>query len=170
MVWVLLIIDSMFPEFLSNKPISRLLLDDTISHNHFNDDALGCCLDSIHSYGVESIFAKAAYPIALNQGLLGDSIDVDTTSLKLQGAYNFTSDEVYNIVQPINESLPTAEINYGYSKDHQPDLKQIVLAMATTGAAGFPIWMEVHSGNASDQKTLHEASVRMDSFIKDFDS
>ena len=159
----------MFPEFLSNKPIGRLLLDDNISHHHFNDDALGRCLDAIHSYGVESFFAKLAYPIALNQGLLGDSIHVDTTSLTLQGSYDFTSDQVDNIVQPINESLPTAEINYGHSKDHRPDLKQIVLAMATTGAAGFPIWMEVHSGNASDQKTLHEASVRMDSFIKDFD-
>jgi transposase len=159
----------MFPEFLSNKPIGRLLLDDNVSHNHFNDDALGRCLDAIHLHGVESFFAKLAYPIALNQGLLGDSMHVDTTSLTLQGAYDFTSDEIDTFTQPINESLPTAEINYGHSKDHRPDLKQIVLAMATTGAAGFPIWMEVHSGNASDQKTLHEASVRMDSFIKDFD-
>ena len=159
----------MFPEFLSNKPISRLLLDENISHNHFNDDALGRCLDAIHLHGVENFFAKLAYPIALSQGLLGESIHIDTTSLTLHGDYDFTSDKLDNTVQPLNESLPSAEINYGHSKDHRPDLKQIVLAMATTGAAGFPIWMEVHSGNASDQKTLHEASVRMDSFIKEFD-
>ena len=64
---------------------------------------MGPCLDAIHSHGVESFFAKLAYPIAFNQGLLGDSIHVDTTSLTLQGAYDFTSDEVDNIVQPINE-------------------------------------------------------------------
>jgi transposase len=37
----------------------------------------------------------------------------------------------------------------------------MVLNLATTGKAGFPIWMESHSGNASDKKILHEAAERM---------
>ena len=31
-----------------------------------------------------------------------------------------------------NQSLPTPDVNYGYSKAHRPDLKQVVLNMATT--------------------------------------
>lgn len=160
----------MFAEFLSDKPIGKLLLDDSVLSEDYTDDALGRCLDGIHNYGVEKFFAKLAYTIALNKGLLGDSIHMDTTSLTLHGAYDFTEDEKSNIVQPVSDKLlPTPDINYGHSKDHRPDLKQIVLAMATSGAAGFPIWMETHSGNSSDQKTLHAASIRMRDFIKDFD-
>ena len=54
----------------------------------------------------------------------------------------------------------------GYSKEHRPDLKQMVLNLATTGSAGFPIWMEAHSGNASDKKILHEAAQRMHTLCK----
>ena len=160
----------MFTEFLSDKPIGKLLIDDSVLAEHYTDDALGRCLDDIHGYGVENFFAELAYAIALNKGLLGNSIHMDTTSLTVHGAYDFTQEEIATSAQPASkESLPTPEINYGHSKDHRPDLKQIVLAMATSGAAGFPIWMEVHSGNSSDQKTLHDASVRMKDFIKGFD-
>lgn len=40
----------------------------------------------------------------------------------------------------------------------------MVLHLATTGSSGFPIWMEAHSGNASDKKTLIEAAQRMKAF------
>ena len=161
----------MFPEFLSNKPIGRLILDDNVLPEHFTDDALGRCLDAVHQYGVERFFAELAYQIALNEDLLGDSIHMDTTSLTLQGLYDFTEDEIASILQPVDDKLlPTPEINHGHSKDHRPDLKQVVLSMATSGAAGFPIWMETHSGNSSDQKTLHESFVRMNNFIKGFDT
>ncbi len=53
----------------------------------------------------------------------------------------------------------------GYSKDDRPDLKQMLLNLATTGANSFPIWMEAHSGNASDQKViLQRAAVHMKAF------
>ena len=55
---------------------------------------------------------------------------------------------------------------YGFSKDHRPDLKQMVLNLATTGASGFPIWMEAHSGNASDKQILYEGAHRMREFAK----
>jgi transposase len=45
----------------------------------------------------------------------------------------------------------------------------MTLLLATTGASGFPIWMESHSGNASDKKTLEEATKRMQKFCKALD-
>ncbi len=41
----------------------------------------------------------------------------------------------------------------------------MALNLATTGSAGFPIWMEVHSGNAS-KKIFHEAAEWMRTFCK----
>ena len=46
----------------------------------------------------------------------------------------------------------------------------MTLLLATTGASGFPIWMESHSGNASDKKTLEEAASRMQKFCKALES
>lgn len=42
----------------------------------------------------------------------------------------------------------------------------MVLNLATTGKAGFPIWMQAHSGNASDKKILQEAAQRMRTLCK----
>ena len=53
---------------------------------------------------------------------------------------------------------------YGHAKNKRFDLKQMTLLLATTGKSGFPVWMESHSGNASDKKTLEEAASRMQRF------
>ena len=44
----------------------------------------------------------------------------------------------------------------------------MTLLMATNGSNGIPLWMESHSGNASDQKT--EAAQRMQSFCKELEN
>ena len=46
----------MFPEFLQNKPVDRLI-EKSIEAEDFNDDALGRCLDAIHEYGVNKLFS-----------------------------------------------------------------------------------------------------------------
>ena len=182
----------MFPDFLANKPIERLFREG-ISAEDFNDDALGRCLDSIHEYGTTQLFSELAFPIGQELGLLGASSHVDSTSLTLYGAYTPAEESVSKGVSPmvvdkVNEETPTAseqspldsglpmqppvlnkEINvtYGHSKAHRPDLKQVVLNLATTGAAGFPIWMESHSGNTSDQRELHATAQRMQAFCQE---
>lgn len=59
---------------------------------------------------------------------------------------------------------PAFKLAHGHSKDHRPDLKQMVLSLATTGAAAFPVWMEPHSGNSSDKKVLQAGAARMHDF------
>ena len=56
----------MFPEFLDNKPVDRLLGDGLIAED-FNDDALGRALDAIHEYGTNQLFSEIACPIAIEQ-------------------------------------------------------------------------------------------------------
>jgi len=152
----------LFAEFLSDKPLD-VLIRKGIEAEDFTDDALGRCLDAIHAEGVETMFSSIAYPIALQHGLMGSASHMDTSTLSLHGVY---SESQAKDAESSFDNLPTPVVNHGHSKAKRPDLKQVVLNMATTGAAGFPIWMEAHSGNASDQVVLHESFQRMDTFVK----
>lgn len=155
----------MFPEFLENKPIDRLFGDD-LQASDFNDDALGRCLDEIHTYGTTNLFSELAFLIGAEQNLLNHRAHFDTSSLSVHGDYsqNNVEKKEEKSSDVIAEVPKTPHITRGYSKDHRPDLKQVVINLATSGAAGFPIWMESHSGNASDKKILHAAAQRMRNF------
>lgn len=150
----------MFPQFLDNKPVDRLFKGD-VKAEYFNDDALGRCLDAIDEYGVTKFFSEIAFMIGVEQKLFGRTFNVDTTTLTVYGEYEEPDVEgeatLNSSLDPSSKAVP----KHGFSKDHRPDLKQMVLNLATTGKAGFPIWMEAHSGNASDKKILHEAATRM---------
>lgn len=156
----------MFPEFLHNKPVDRLF-DGDVEAENFNDDALGRCLDAIYAYGTTKLFSEVAFEIGIEQGFLGRTFNIDTTSLTVYGDYE--EEEETPQKTPAHHPLDAssgAVPRHGYSKDHRPDLKQMVLNLATTGTAGFPLWMEAHSGNASDKKILREAAQRMRVFCK----
>ena len=155
----------MFPQFLENKPVDRLF-GGSVRAEYFNDDALGRCLDGIYDYGVTKLFSEVAFMIGVEQKLLGRTFNIDTTSLTVYGEYEESDIPEKTELNPLPDPSSGTCPKYGYSKDHRPDLKQMVLNLATTGKAGFPIWMEAHSGNASDKKVLHEAATRMRSLCK----
>ncbi len=115
----------------------------------FNDDSLGRCLDAIAQYGTTKLFTELSFSIGKKKNLLGRSAHFDTTTLQLYGQYEMT--------QELQEPVPAR----GYSKSKRHDLKQMVLNLATTGKAAFPLWMESHSGNSSDKKILPQAAARM---------
>jgi transposase len=48
----------------------------------------------------------------------------------------------------------TLAVTYGYSRDHRADLKQWMLALATTRAGDVPLFCQALDGNASDKVTL----------------
>lgn len=143
----------MFPLFMANKPVERLL-GENLAPACFNDDALGRCLDAISDYGVTKLFTELSFDIGVEQGLLGFACHFDTSTLSLYGTYE--QEDSIEVKGP----APA----HGHSKARRPDLKQMVINLATTGKAGFPIWMEAHNGNASDQVVLHEAAQRMETF------
>jgi transposase len=161
----------LFPKFLENKPVARLFGQD-LNANDFNDDALGRFLDAVHAYGENKLFSEIAFPIALKYKLLSKSAHFDTTTLTVYGDYleetEVTITEEKEVVASTDRlSLSDkAQPAYGHAKNKRCDLKQMTLLLATTGKSGFPVWMESHSGNASDKKTLEEAASRMQKFCK----
>ena len=182
----------LFPEFLKNKPVDLLLGTDGLTADLFNDDSLGRCLDKIHEYGTTKLFAELALPIALEFGIGLNKANFDTTSISLYGNYDIDGIKESEVIELDKSNKSKTEENtvveknikvkrkiglkgnatpeYGHAKNKRFDLKQMTLLMATNGSNGIPLWMESHSGNASDQKTLEEAAQRMQSFCKELEN
>jgi len=69
---------------------------------------------------------------------------------------DFHVDGVYNSNHEPEEDSSTVYITRGYSRDHRPDLNQVVLNMITENQAGIPLHMEVLNGNCSDKSAFKE--------------
>jgi transposase len=134
----------LMPDYLHNKPID-LLIDPDLTAEDFNDDTLGRCLDDLYTVGVTEVFYQIASHALHVYGIHSRFVHLDSSSFHLHGAYD--SDE------PEREAI---SITYGYSKDHRPDLKQVVLQLITHHKSALPIWLEVLSGNSNGKKTFKD--------------
>ncbi|MBM7074707.1 IS1634 family transposase, partial [Shewanella sp. 202IG2-18] len=61
------------------------------------------------------------------------------------------------------QALPALPM-YGYSKDHRPDLKQIMLSLTVSGKAQMPIWFEALDGNSQDKNNFHKTLANIKAF------
>lgn len=138
-------------QFFQSKPIERLL-GERLSAAAITDHTLGQALDEIADYGSSRLFGEVAFEIAVSHDLLGQLNHLDTTSLSVHGQYDR------------NEPVETIEITHGHSKDHRPDLKQVVLSLVVNGPSAFPLWMEALDGNSSDKTSFHETIARVRAF------
>jgi transposase len=132
------------PQFFENKPLGRLLGAKDIQAADLNDDCLGRTLDWLHAHDVTRLFAGLALRARRVFGIESSQIHVDTTSFSVHGEY---------------ESAPRGEeatiaLTYGYSREHRADLKQWMMALATTHEGDVPLLMRPLGGNSSDAHTL----------------
>ena len=129
------------PHFFRNKPTSRLIAP-AIKASHLNDDTLGRALDTLHATGVTELYSLIATTAAKRLGLAPTFMHLDSTSFHVDGRYN--SDEA-----------PTEQVVHitpGYSRDHRPDLNQVMLELVVEHQAGIPVLMKPLSGNSHDGK------------------
>jgi transposase len=131
------------PPFFQNKPISRLIAPG-IQASHLNDDTLGRALDTLDGFGVTALYSLIAATAATRLGLTPTFSHLDTTSFHVDGRYN--SDQA-----PDAEVVP---ITHGYSRDHRPDLNQVMLELVVEHQAGIPVLMQPLSGNSHDGKAF----------------
>lgn len=132
----------LMPDYLHNKPVD-LLIDPELTAEDFNDDTLGRCLDDLYAAGVTEVFYQVASHALQVYGIGSRFVHLDSSSFHLHGAYD--PDE------PEREAI---SVTHGYSKDHRPDLKQVVLQLITHHKSALPVWLEVLSGNSNDKKTF----------------
>ena len=133
------------PQYLANKPVD-LLIQPGFTAEDFNDDALGRSLDRLYEVGVTEVFTHVVRKALSTFGIEHQFYHLDSSSFHLHGQYT------------IDDPKPEAiEITYGYSKDHRPDLKQVVLNLITGHRSQLPVWMEVLSGNQSDKESFPQS-------------
>jgi transposase len=137
---------SLVPRFFQNKPTYRLI-SPRIVPAQLNDDALGRALDTLYAYGVTELYSLMAATAAERLGLAPRLAHLDSTSFHVDGRYNSDAEPEEQVVH----------ITRGYSRDHRPDLNQVMLELIVEHQAGIPILMKPLSGNSSDAQDFGEA-------------
>jgi transposase len=128
-------------QFFATKPVEHLL-GPGITAEQLHDDCLGRTLDWLYDHDPTALFAGIAHQARQHFGLAARQVHVDTTSFSVTGEY-----------EPDVDAHSIA-VTYGYSRDHRADLKQWMLALATTRTGDVPLWCQALDGNASDKVSL----------------
>jgi transposase len=130
------------PEFFSNKPVD-LLIREYLTAEDFNDDSLGRALDMLYQAGVTEVFACVASHALDVFGIEHRFVHLDNTSFSLEGDYATPS-----------EDPKAVRITHGYSRDHRPDLKQVVVSLICSYQSSIPVWFRALDGNHVDEKSF----------------
>lgn len=136
------------PEFYQSKPID-LLIGEGIEAQDLNSDSLGKALDHLYQAGISEVFAAVCAHALRVFGIVVRFAHLDTTAFSLEGAYEIETGTEEGDPEPIS-------INYGYSKDHRPDLKQAILGMICANRTSIPTYLNALSGNVSDKTSMPE--------------
>jgi hypothetical protein len=89
---------------------------------------------------VTELYSLIATTAARRLGLTPTFTHLDTTSFHVDGRYNSHEAPDEQVVHII----------HGYSRDHRPDLNQVMLELIVEHQAGIPVLMKPLSGNSSD--------------------
>lgn len=146
------------PLFFKDKPVD-ILIGEGIEASHLNESTLGRSLDSIYQYGVEKLYMLLSASTVDKLGLLNKFGHLDSTCFHTDGKHNSEEDSKENVIQ----------ITKGYSRDHRPDLNQVVLQLICEQEAGIPLLMKPLSGNSSDNTDFRETiSAHVEEMKTDF--
>ncbi|MEY8201037.1 MAG: IS1634 family transposase [Colwellia sp.] len=129
----------MYPQYFKERPVERLI-GKGIKAEHINDDALGRCLDKLYETGVSGIYQTLSASVVEHLELPCEGINLDSTSIHVDGSYKHDDDS------------KAVKLVRGYSRDHRPELNQVVLNLITENKAGIPVYMQAASGNINDNE------------------
>ncbi len=112
-----------------------------------NDDRVGRALDKLFAADVAALVLRVTTHVVKEFGLDLDELHNDSTSISFFGAYLDAAQEKQVACRP------TAAITFGHSKDHRPDLKQLLFILTVTADGGVPLHFRSTSGNVTDDVT-----------------
>jgi len=161
-------------EAMKNKPID-ILIREGLEAEDFNDDTLGRALDALFEADLTSIFVQIAHNSLQTYAIKPEDLNLDSSSISLHGQYrtkdlNSTEEmpqsgneeqekedsEQAEDVMTVEGSQEIIQITHGFSKDHRPDLKQVIVGLMTTTKHRIPVWIEALSGNSHDATVFAE--------------
>ncbi len=144
---------SLTPQFFAGKPLD-LLFRPGVTSDMFNRFKLGRTLDEVNTYGCDLLFSELALAVCQQEAIDQRFNHLDTTSFSLTGDYVPESDQ------------QAIAITHGYSKDHRPDLKQVVLELMVSQDGGVPLVSQNWDGNASDNQIFQDRAKALLSTFK----
>ena len=140
----------MVSSFFSDKPI-ELLLGEGVEASQLNDTVLGRCLDTVHAFGCTRLYANLAPDICTKLDLQPKFAHMDSTDFHVDGVYNSREKEGESHAEG-----HVIRLTQGYSRDHRPDLNQVVLNLIVENQAGIPLHMAGLDGNTSDKTAFSD--------------
>jgi len=112
-----------------------------------NDDRVGRMLARLFDADRASLLTRLLLDAIETFGIDTSRLHTDTTSIRFAGAYPGADGRVRG-------GKPTPAIVRGHSKDHRPDLKQLVWSLTVSCDGAVPVCHRVADGNTSDD-VLH---------------
>ncbi|MDE9590980.1 IS1634 family transposase, partial [Xenorhabdus bovienii] len=87
-------------------------------------------LDALYKAGVSEVYQILAEQLIDKLGLKPDSVHLDITSFHVDGDYD----------SALADNTKRIALVPGYSRDHRPELNQVVLELICENQAGIPVY------------------------------
>jgi len=134
---------------------AEVLLGKGVPADAFNDTRLAAMLDHVDEAGTDNVFSAVVDRYLARPDRVREySVYQDFTSILLWGVYFGEHDP-----QPV----------HGFSKEHRPDLKQLVFGLTRHGSAGIPLVHSVLAGNTSDPAANRDHLAQLSKLLPDED-
>jgi transposase len=114
--------------------------DDQLVRKNLSDDMLARALDRLHKADRASLLTKLSLTAISKFSIETSQVHNDSTSVKFSGEY-------------AAQNPKAVQLKRGHSKDHRPDLKQLVYSLSVTRDGAIPIHFKAYDGNQTDDKT-----------------
>jgi transposase len=114
------------------------------------DDRIGRALDHLFDADRAALLTEVVLVVGQNFGVSFQQFHNDSTSVSVCGQYRAATGRRIR-----GRTAPA--ICYGFSKQHRPDLKQLLFILTVEGESGVPVQFRVADGNASDSTSHIES-------------
>ena len=111
-----------------------------------NDDRVGRALVSLFDADRASLLTEMIVGVVAEFGIDTSEMHNDSTSVSVHGDYRDADGRSHR-------GKPTAAVTFGHSKDHRPDLKQLVWILTVSADGSVPMAYRLADGNTSDDPT-----------------
>jgi transposase len=111
-----------------------------------NDDRVGRALEALFDADRASLLTAVVLRAISEFNIDTSQLHNDSTSISVHGAY-------HDAVGVERGGKPTVAITFGHSKDHRPDLKQLVWILTVSADGAVPLAYRLADGNTSDDPT-----------------
>jgi len=108
-----------------------------VGQGKINDDKLARALDRLFAADRATLQTRIVLGVIKGFDLKMDQIHNDTTSIMVSGAYD-------------GQNAKAVQLKRGHSKQHRPDLKQLVYSLCVTRDGAVPVHFKAYDGNQTD--------------------